>query len=178
MWTFLERIFKGSLNIETPLRPPGAVKEDEFLRRCIKCNKCAQVCSYDSIVMGHLNDGRNYGTPVIIAREVPCYLCMECPPVCPTGALDNDLTEKETVKMGIAVIDEDMCFPYMGVLCLACFLHCPIYREAIILEDERYPKIIADKCTGCGICEHVCPAEEGAIVIEPNHKTAARRVGS
>ncbi len=150
------------------LRPPGARSEEEFLRRCIKCNKCAQVCVYKSIKIQHLDVWRTFGTPVIFPREIPCYLCMACPPVCPTGALDNRLTDKEKVRMGVAVINKDICLPYMGIICRSCFERCPIYREAIILEDERYPVVIEEKCTGCGICEHVCPAEKAAITVWPN----------
>ncbi len=167
MRPFFRNLFKSSFDLRYPLRPPGAVPEDEFIRRCIKCNKCAQVCPYNSIKMLHLEAWEKFGTPVIIARETPCYLCMECPPVCPTGALDTTLTEKKHVRMGLAVIDKEKCLPFMGVICRSCFEHCPMYREAITLEDERYPVVVEQKCTGCGICEHVCPAEEGAITIQP-----------
>lgn len=152
---------------ESPLRPPGAVPEAEFLRRCIRCNKCAQVCPYGSIVMAHVDAGLDYGTPVIRARSVPCYLCMKCPPVCPSGALENALTEKRAVRMGVAVIDESRCLPYAGIICRACFEHCPMYREAITLRDEMYPEVHADSCVGCGICEYYCPAEEVAITVRP-----------
>ncbi|MCP4399093.1 MAG: 4Fe-4S dicluster domain-containing protein [bacterium] len=152
---------------QRPLRPPGAVKENEFIQRCIKCSKCAQVCPYDSITIFHLEAGRHFGTPGIMARETPCYLCMECPSVCPSGALDNTLTDMRKVRMGLAVIDKDKCLPYMGVICRSCFDKCPLYREAITLEDERYPVVMKEHCTGCGICEHVCPAEEVAIRVQP-----------
>lgn len=153
----------------SPLRPPGAVPENEFVKQCIKCNKCAQVCPYDSIVMAHLNRGDKFGTPLIFARDIPCYLCMKCPPVCPTGALDNNLTQKEKVRMGVAVIDPNKCLPFQGIICRACFERCPIYREAITLRDETYPEVHPDKCVGCGICENVCPAEDVAITVQSAH---------
>lgn len=152
-------------NLRLPLRPPGAVREAEFVKRCIKCNKCAQVCPYGSITMAHLEWGEKYGTPFIVPREVPCYVCMKCPLVCPTGALDNTVTEKEQVRMGIAVIDTGKCLPYRGIICRACFERCPIYREAITMKDEFYPEVHPEKCIGCGICEQVCPTEEVAITV-------------
>jgi MauM/NapG family ferredoxin protein len=152
-----------------PLRPPGAVPEREFLRRCIKCNKCAQVCPYGSIRMGHLQAGQRFGTPLIDAREMPCYLCMECPPVCPTGALDPKLTEKRDVRMGVAVINEDLCLAYHGIICRTCFDRCPLFREAITLRDEQYPEVHEDVCVGCGICVHKCVGPEGAIAIRSLH---------
>jgi len=153
-------------NGKKPLRPPGALPEEEFLKRCIKCNKCAQVCPYFSIRMAHAEWGRSMGTPMIFARDIPCYVCMKCPPVCPTGALQNHVVEKENVKMGIAKINEEKCFPYSGIICRACFENCPVFREAIILEDELLPKVVEEKCIGCGICEKVCPVEGSAIIVE------------
>jgi MauM/NapG family ferredoxin protein len=161
---------------QSPLRPPGAVAERDFLRRCIKCGKCAQVCPDRSIRLGTMRAGRHFGTPMIDARAVPCYLCMECPPVCPTGALDTALAEAADVKMGLAVIDEDLCFAYNGIICRACFDHCPFFREGITLRDEHYPVVNPDVCVGCGICEHVCVADErSAITIVPPGGAVGRR---
>jgi MauM/NapG family ferredoxin protein len=165
-WTHLVQRLTGD---RSALRPPGAVTEREFVRRCIKCNKCAQVCPYRSIRTARIGSGFAAGTPVIYARDVPCYLCMKCPPVCPTGALDPVVEQKEDVWMGVAVIDEDACFAYHGIICRACFERCPMYREAITMRDEQYPVVHPGKCVGCGICENVCPLDDGpAITIRPN----------
>jgi len=149
--------------LRPPLRPPGALPEDKFIHTCIKCRKCMEVCPYKSIRMAHVEEGLRMGTPLIYPREIPCYLCMKCPEVCPSGALQ--VVAKEDVDMGKAVIDTTKCLPYNGILCRACFERCPIYREAIILRDELYPQVIAEKCVGCGICENVCPAPELAIYV-------------
>ncbi len=162
-------LFRAFRSHRSPLRPPGAVREAEFVKKCIKCNKCAQVCPYGSIQIAHIEWGDKFGTPIIFPQRMPCYLCMKCPPVCPTGALDNELQDKTRVRMGLAVIDESKCLPYMGVICRACFERCPMYREAITLEDEIYPRVHADKCVGCGVCEYVCPAEEKAITVKSAH---------
>lgn len=159
----------------TPLRPPGAVAEPEFLRRCIRCNKCVQVCDYQSIRTAHLQTGARFGTPVIEPRSMPCYLCMKCPPVCPTGALDPRLVRKEDVDMGVAVIDELACFAHNGIVCRACFERCPIYRRGITLEDEMYPHVDPEACVGCGVCENVCPLDAPAIRVVPRGGKAGRR---
>jgi len=116
--------------------------------------------------MTHLQFGVKFGTPVIEARTVPCYLCMKCPPVCPTGALKNSVADKKTVRMGTAVIDPRRCLPYQGIICHACFEQCPLFREAITLKDDLYPVVHEEICVGCGICENVCPAEEVAITVK------------
>lgn len=144
--------------------------EPQFVKTCLKCGKCSQVCPHDSIDMAHLQWGEDYGTPLIFPREVPCYVCLKCPPVCPSGALDNELTRKEDTRMGIAKIDESRCLPYNEVICKACFQQCPMYREAITLPDEMRPVVDPDKCIGCGICEHVCLTEPAAITVRSAHE--------
>jgi len=148
------------------LRPPGAVPEQEFLKKCIRCLKCVEVCPYNSIKVLHAESGDSMGTPVIRAREVPCYLCMECPAVCPSGAL-QPVKEKEKVRMGVAKIDESTCLAYNGILCRACYERCPIYREAVILDQEIYPVVVEDKCVGCGVCENVCLTNPPSISVKP-----------
>ncbi|MCA9732978.1 MAG: 4Fe-4S dicluster domain-containing protein [Deferribacteres bacterium] len=167
---WLIQLIEELAEIRSPLRPPGAVHEEEFINRCIRCNKCIQICPYHSIIAAPLSHGKKVSLPVIVPKDIPCYVCMKCPPVCPTGALDNTLVNKQNVAMGLAVINEDLCLPYNGIICRACFERCPIYREAITLKDELYPQVHTDKCTGCGVCESVCPAEETAITIKSNHK--------
>lgn len=166
MIQFLKNLFERVTG-KTVLRPPGAVAEDEFMARCIQCNKCGQVCPYDTIKVADAGFGSKFGSPVVYPRDIPCYVCMKCPPVCPTGALDNSVTDKRQIAMGIAWIDEDKCLPYNGVICRACFDACPIFREAITLDDDIYPVVHEDPCIGCGICQHVCPVDEGAIFVDP-----------
>lgn len=160
---------KTLANWRNPLRPPGAISEKEFLQTCIHCMKCAEICSYGSIQIAHGKAGLKMGTPFLFPREVPCYLCMECPPVCPSGAL-QPAVKKSDVKMGLAVIDRLKCFPYNGIICRSCYERCPIYTEAITLENELYPVVHDDKCVGCGICENVCPTEPSAITIQSSHE--------
>lgn len=150
-----------------PLRPPGASKEDDFLGQCIRCGKCAQACPYSSIRIFSLLDGLTLmGTPLVRARGVPCYLCMKCPPVCPSGALDRKLTKKQDVRMGLAQIDKKTCLPWQGTLCRSCYENCPIFDEAITMDNELRPVVNDKKCVGCGICENVCPVDPAAIVIK------------
>ena len=152
-----------------PLRPPGAVPESEFQKKCIRCRKCIEICPYESIRAHHAESGLGMGTPFIRPREIPCYLCMKCPPVCPSGALEP-ITEKTQVHMGVAEIDRSMCLAYNGVLCRACYERCPIYREAITLKEEVYPVVHPEKCVGCGICENVCPTDPPSIVVYATKK--------
>lgn len=151
------------------LRPPGASKD--FIKKCVRCGKCYQVCPYKSIKIAFIEIGlENIYTPYILPRHVPCYLCMKCPPVCPSGALDKKLQEKNKVKMGIARINKETCLAYAGTLCRSCYQNCPIFNEAIIIDDELKPVVKKEKCVGCGICENVCPLDEPAIIVEKDGK--------
>lgn len=146
------------------LRPPGAVPEPDFLVACIKCGRCALVCPYRSIRLGGVGDGLQLGTPYIEPRRVPCYLCMKCPPVCPSGAL-NAAVEQFSVRMGVATLDRQTCYAWNGIVCRACFQSCPVFDRAITLKDGAFPLVHDDACVGCGICENVCPTVEPAIVV-------------
>ncbi len=150
------------------LRPPGAVPEADFLGRCIRCGKCAQLCPHRAIRIAGLLDGLAItGTPVIRARQSPCYLCMKCVPGCPSGALDSRVKKRENVRMGIARLNRKECLAWQGTLCRSCYDHCPLFNEAITMDSELRPVVNEKKCAGCGVCEHVCPVESAAITVIP-----------
>ena len=149
------------------LRPPGAQEEGHFQASCIRCGKCSHVCPYRSIKIASILDGLSMmGTPYIKAREIPCYVCMKCPPVCPSGALNRKLIQKQDIRMGTAVINKNTCLPWQGTLCRSCYENCPIFDEAIVMDNELRPVIDEKKCIGCGICENVCPVEQSAITVK------------
>lgn len=161
------------------LRPPGAIEEKRFLAACVRCGKCAQACPYKSISMAGGEAGVGIGTPHIIARETPCYLCPDLPCVkaCPSGALDKKLQEIERVAMGTAVIvDRESCLSIRGLRCEVCYRQCPLIDKAITIETRHNvrtgehtimePVIHKDKCVGCGICEKVCVREKPVIVVQ------------
>lgn len=150
------------------LRPPGALKEIDFIARCIRCGKCVQVCPYRSIKIASPMDGLMImGTPYIMPRDIPCYLCMKCPPICPSGALNRTLKKKQDVRIGIASINKKGCLAWQGTLCRSCYQSCPIFDEAIKMDQELRPVVDTKKCVGCGICENVCPVEPAAIKVKP-----------
>ena len=149
------------------LRPPGAIDEANFIRRCVQCGQCAYVCSWQAVRMeGGLGARRN--TPIIRPHEMPCWLCMKCPPICPSGALVNSVTAMEQAKMGRAVLLKDRCHNHAGgVMCWTCYDRCPLRGSAMILQDGVLP-VITERCVGCGVCEYVCPVQ--AVVTIPREK--------
>lgn len=145
------------------MRPPGALPEKEFLRLCIHCGKCVEICPHNILKLA-LTFGRSHQTPYFRAENSPCLLCMKCPPVCPTGALSSECADMHDVKIGMAYILKSGCHNYNnGIMCWTCYDRCPLRGEAIILKDGFVPHI-TDKCTGCGVCAHVCPQKSVLVV--------------
>jgi len=142
------------------LRPPGAIREEDFLTACIKCGLCAEACQNrdtnidketgkarpGTLIMAKGGDHKLIGTPYFIPTEVPCYMCEDipCVPVCPSGALDMPslLNEKEELdinksRMGLAVVHKESCIAFWGIQCDACYRACPLLDEAITLEYRK-----------------------------------------
>lgn len=167
------------------LRPPGAVEENDFLTKCIKCGLCVEACPFDTLLLAEPGSNKPIGTPYFIPREVPCYMCVDipCVPICPTDALDESLVTQagklniNKADMGLAIIDEKACIAFWGIQCDACHRACPLIDEAITIEykkNERTgkhsfltPKVHPDVCTGCGLCERACITEKASIFVLP-----------
>ncbi len=148
------------------IRPPGAMAEEAFLATCLRCGQCAQICPHKSIEILGAEAGVSIGTPAITnPRKAPCYLCMDCIKVCPSRALVD--TAKEDVRMGLAQIDRERCLTWQKDECKVCYVSCPFIGTAMVLEDYLKTVIKSDKCTGCGICQHVCVLHPPAITVVP-----------
>ncbi len=163
------------------LRPPGAVDEDKFLKLCIKCGQCLQVCPYDSIELEGIKGGAGEGMAFIDPTKRGCYLCeaFPCMLACPSGALDHSHDNIKYVEMGMAVLTNvDACLglknekvPDSAIDRI--YNHTKILsstekkdKEIIITGDEREKDKLQkdlllklDKLRGktCTICASMCP---------------------
>lgn len=143
------------------LRPPGALAEAAFLNTCQPfCSACASACPKGAIFADP------FGFPTIDPLKAPCVLCTDvpCTQVCPTGAL-TPLTDPRQIALGLAQIEVTQCLAYQGKACDVCITTCPISGEAIT-QTEGLPQILAEGCTGCGVCVFHCP-QPGALQIRP-----------
>ncbi len=155
-----------------PLRPPGALAEHDFLAACIRCFQCGSVCPNQCIRFGTLADGAVQAfTPYIEPREQACILCMKCTQACPTDALapiaDDGESIAKTVKMGVARVNEDLCYSYNGRACGVCYYACPFPDTALRLKLYARPVIDDEACVGCGGCERACIRLPQAVRIIP-----------
>lgn len=160
----------------TPIRPPGAIEENEFLARCITCGACIGVCPENALHPCTIGmDGLvAWNTPKLVPRLGYCNKdCTRCTEACPTGALlPIRIEEKPKIKIGTAFVDRSRCRPWLQKFpCTICIKQCPydaIDEKVIVTEKRewRVPIVNRRKCNGCGVCEHHCPVRhESAIQI-------------
>jgi len=162
------------------IRPPGAVAEKEFLKKCLRCGACMQACPTHAVQPAVLQSGlEGLWTPLLVPASGYCeYECNRCTQVCPTQALaDLSLDEKKQFKIGTAVIDRSSCYTYAdGYNCAVCEEHCPVpdkairFREVEVynfrgkLKKVKQIFVVPDLCIGCGICESVCPRTDAPAI--------------
>jgi ferredoxin-type protein NapG len=145
------------------LRPPGAIAEEAFLAACTRCDECIRACPHAAIVPAAARCRGAIGTPVLNLPDAPCRMCADFPCIaaCPTAALRADIP----AGMGTARISPLDCLAHQNNPCSACVEQC-LVPDAIIWENSR-PTVRPDVCTGCGVCQHVCPAPRNAVIVLP-----------
>jgi ferredoxin-type protein NapG len=158
----------GASPSRTLLRPPGALDEEEFLRRCTSCGECVKACPVAAIKLVSSADPLADRKPAIEARVQACVVCddIACTRVCPSGALQP--LSREDIRMGTAVVRRDACLRSRGEDCQICADKCPLGTRAIEIPHAGAEITVhANGCVGCGVCEMYCPTEPRAIVVEP-----------
>ncbi len=152
------------------LRPPGAVDEFDFLRLCTRCDACVESCPHDAVTRAPARLRAAAGTPVIDPLAAPCRMCVDLP--CAAGCQPGALRVDGARVMGRAVIGAQECLAHQGTTCSTCVEQCPV-PGALRLVAGR-PVVDAAVCTGCGVCQYVCPSPRNAVIVLP----ALRRGGA
>ncbi len=132
------------------IRPPGALAENEFLSRCIRCGQCMRICPTRVIHPTALEAGvEGLWTPGLNFRigTSGCQPnCVACSQICPTAAL-RPLSADERmglgkfaaagpVRLGTAFVDQGRCLPWsMDRPCVVCEENCPVSPKAIFTRD-------------------------------------------
>lgn len=154
------------------VRPPTASADDaEFLRKCVRCGLCGTVCENGCIrFFGADEPEMGAMTPYLDVRRRSCTLCMRCTQICPSGALQpvvDDLDViADSIHMGKAQVERDLCLSYLGRICGYCHDACPLPGVAIKLTPPGIP-VILDGCVGCGRCVEHCPQNPSALTLIP-----------
>lgn len=149
------------------LRPPGSRSGAELLDRCVRCGVCMQACP-TNVIQPDLSPETLTGlfAPELVLRLGGCDpACTRCGEVCPTGAIAPlSPEEKRAWVIGTAIVEADRCLRTPsagGEDCRACVEVCPYEAfdpvRAGDLAPGQVPRVLADRCTGCGLCELRCP---------------------
>jgi len=180
--------------IAKQIRPPGALPEEDFRDKCIRCMECVRVCASNGACLqpaGLQNSLDDLWLPVANMRQGYCeYNCNLCTQVCPTDALiPLTLEEKQKTPIGLAHFNKNLCIPYdRNEDCLVCEEHCPTPDKAIkfdvrdytdpetgVTRKVKYPYVVKELCIGCGICEYKCPLQgEAGIFVTIDHQQRSR----
>ncbi len=161
------------------IRPPGA-RENNLLDKCIRCGECSKVCPTGGLQASVFQSGlEGLWTPVLVPRIGYCdFSCRACGQICPTGAIPTlTLEEKRQRQIGSAYIDQNRCIPWASYrTCVVCEEMCPVPDKAVRLDvvdvvspdgkpiHLQRPRVVADLCIGCGLCEYKCPLTGPAAI--------------
>ena len=161
---------KKAPNRNRPILPPGARSASHFAQHCTACQLCVSACPNQvlrpsqglmTLMQPTLSFERGYCRPE----------CTKCTEVCPTDALTLlSREQKASTQIGHAVWVRENCLAASeGVKCDNCARHCPSGAITMVEQEggRPIPTIDAERCIGCGACEHLCPARPfSAIYIE------------
>jgi polyferredoxin len=164
------------------IRPPGALAEEEFLARCIKCGQCMRVCPTNVIGPAGLESGlEGLWTPRLnfrIGTSGCQHTCIACGQLCPTAAIRplsleerrglQSFAGRGPVRIGTAFVDRGRCLPWaMDTPCIVCQENCPVSPKAIFTRDVFTPVRATAPAT-------VARAEGSRIVLQGDPLVAGR----
>ncbi len=136
------------------IRPPGALDEERFLTRCIKCGQCMRICPTNVIQPAGFEGGiEGFLTPRLnnrIGTSGCQFNCVACSLICPTAAIRplameekmgfGDFAEAGPLKIGTAFVDRGRCLPWsFDRPCIVCQENCPVSPKAIFVRTEYQP---------------------------------------
>ena len=150
---FLRGNFRGN---RTPVRPPWAIGETDFLDTCSRCDACVQACPEGIIVRG------GGGFPEVSFGRGECTFCEACVAACAPGALAVTTAAappRRRAPWTVRAVISTACLSAAGVTCRVCgeFCEAGAIRFALAVGGVATPAVDRDRCTGCGACVAPCP---------------------
>lgn len=122
------------------------------------CQNCDAKSCFSSCPEGVIKISKD-GVPRLDFSSRGCTFCQECATSCEFGVFSTE--NKKSIK-AIISIDEASCMAWHNTICKSCFDPCT--DKAIDFLGLFYPSINPQKCTACGFCVGVCPAN--AITVK------------
>ncbi len=137
------------------LRPPWALREDDFVEQCTRCGDCLRACPQTIL------QSDAAGFPEVDFARGACTFCAACLGVCASGALMPPARPSQVSSppwLAKAVID-DRCLTQRGVFCEVCRDQCAprAIQFRLAVGKAPGPRINESTCSGCGACVSACP---------------------
>ena len=141
----------------SPLRPPWALVERDFLALCTGCGDCVTACPTEIIDMAAPRR-----PPTMNFSHGECTFCSQCASACRPGALVRNSDDAPWPYKASA---GESCLARQQVECRSCGDFCPegALRFPPRAGGPALPVLLEERCTGCGACQAPCPT--GAIRI-------------
>ncbi|HIJ89526.1 MAG: ferredoxin-type protein NapF [Desulfobulbaceae bacterium] len=135
-----------------PIRPPWAVEENDFLKRCNRCGACLAHCPQ------RILDSDWLGYPMVNFGKGGCTFCGACVQECSEQAL---VMQSGVPPWQHKAVFSEACLNGQGIPCRTCGEQCD--SSAIIFQPSPggriLPQLVAAECNGCGACQAVCPVQ-------------------
>jgi ferredoxin-type protein NapF len=151
-------LFRGApASTPAPVRPPGALPENQFIDACTRCHNCIDKCPQDIIIKG------SGGLPEIDFKLNECTFCNLCIDACDEPALSNSATPPWHLELTLA----DSCLAIKQVVCQSCQDVCDQRAISFPLHAGKVavPEINQTDCNGCGACISICPSD--SLKLQP-----------
>ncbi len=164
------QLFQGDLSGQnTPVRPPWALAEMDFLSECQRCLDCASYCPTNIIFHG------SGGYPEINFEHDECTFCGDCVKACTSGALSEEKFSCGSPAWAIKASFSDDCLAAKQIVCQICAEQCDALAIRFIpkIGGVASPELQTELCNGCGACVAPCPVH--AIQIKDPGMTEVTR---
>lgn len=131
------------------LYPPYLNSKEILQEKCPQCDApCVKACHEDIITITENK------IPVLDFKDSGCTFCEECAIICPEDALSLERGEvKIYANTEIHILE---CLAWKNTVCSSCKDVC--LDGAIDFLGMFRPEING-RCTNCGFCISVCPAD-------------------
>jgi Pyruvate/2-oxoacid:ferredoxin oxidoreductase delta subunit len=87
------------------------------------------------------------------------------------GAAVHAVERSAAAGAGMAVrVRPRLCLAWQGSFCSTCSERCP--EEGAIAVEQGRPRVVEERCNGCGVCVQVCPAPLNAFEFLPSRPEA------
>jgi len=148
------------------MAPPWTTRK-HLAESCTGCGNCVDACPEEIISLGP------DGLPVLSFDEAGCTFCRACVMACEEPVFSPFDTQPFPHRISVGA----NCLSNSGVACQSCADACPSGALDFDLRVRPVGAVVVkpEKCTGCGMCQSVCPVAALEARQDPAAATNDRR---